>query len=111
MTYLSEHASGQASATAMAYPNVEIIREARRVVVHEYRFGGPPAHVSEGALEYMAGDGGLLRALTDLEAVLEECAWEHRRSSPVRALFGMLWMSIGMLFSQIGRPTGKGFSG
>jgi len=103
VTYANDRTMATGITRQAPRPRVEVVREARRAVVHEYRFGGPPARVSEAAREYLAGDG-LLRALTDLESALDELLWEHRRTWP---LFRLLTAFVCMLVGQVS-PLGKG---
>lgn len=105
MTYANERVADPRNGRQQRFEQLEIVREARRVVVHEYRFGGPPAHVSDAVLAYLAGDGGLLRALTDLEEVLDELYWEHRRGGITRFLPSVFAIILGQVISPMGRES------
>jgi hypothetical protein len=64
--------------------NSKFIRDVRRAVIYEYRHGHYPDHMSEAVADYLT-DGGLINALTDLEAMLTAReAHRAQRNEPAR---------------------------
>jgi hypothetical protein len=69
-------------ASPLAAPTSQLIRDVRRAVIYEYRHGTYPTDMSEAVAEYLT-DGGLVTALTDLEAALAALE-QHDDSSASR---------------------------
>jgi hypothetical protein len=61
------------------YPTSQLIRDVRRAVIHEYRYGSYPAEMPEEVANYLV-DGGLVNALNDLEMAL---ATLEQRGTPI----------------------------
>lgn len=73
-------ASGWPALYPFGYPTPELVSDALEATAYSYEAGDYPADMPPGVARYVAGDGGLLNALSDLKQALAdlEALWQQR---------------------------------